>query len=661
MPISEEEKSMKNLVRIAAVALVVGAFSWATSTAWAQCSNLADTTNPECKAALKGQYEIQKAARGYIAAVQKTALAMIQGSRAGTNTTAQKYLCASGAKIGKTCYGNNGGCVKGKTACNVNSDCTIPGDTCQAAKGCNGKGCSKSKVPCVTNADCTLAGDTCDTTGLEVNECQAASGKSPFSKNVATAQTNLEAGINGGPYSQSLSNLEDNGLVSMPDCPIGRCTDPAGIKCNALNERTVCNVAGGGFCDYMGAGATPAWISNLAQCIEASVEGDFDSGKLVDTTLRPFAKMTGTGSVAPQAKVTGGGGPADLLPRAVLQLNGSQDLAIGTAASPPNRSPGGSVQTLAMAHCTDGNLAPSCLNNADCGGKTYHCVRNAKVCVNTALDPSPTMCTSDADCPGSSCGTVVTGPIRVHKCCGENPSVWCLTSYPGCTCGYTGCEGDILSVSEASSNGMTTCLFTRTADAGNGTSLKGAINLVTGDFVTQSPILTDVYLMQAPYTGCGRCKADHTCDDNSISVGAKCTAATGQVDQACLSDPGALVGTIPNLLTLTTGSKTMNPGAGGGNKFCGYCNSDVGVGCQSNTDCADNFCNFGETVAGFRGDTTVSQISVSGEKHQYAPTAVGVFCTGKTSSLQVNSSFGLPGPVRVIQPYIWGYNFSKDK
>jgi hypothetical protein len=599
---------MKTLVRITAGALLAGAVTWATGTAWGALA----------AGDLACQKAIQKDTIAYVNNLGIAAWTMINVSQAGKGNAAPVNICMSGPNVGKKCIGNNGGCHKALVPCNADADCqALPGfstDTCDFTKGCT------PMAP------------------WDANECQPMT-----NAGVSKAQTKLLTDMTAKCSGASLDNI---GLTHMTDCMIGTCAGGTNnaAACNEDNGPAVCS--GGGSCDFTNA------IANLASCIEASADGDFGTGKIVDTILRPLAKMTGTGSA-----VNAEGLHTDPLPRELIQFNGSEWLAIGTVAGSEAGTQAGAVQYLSLATCNLGNEAKLCLNNKDCVGGT--CTRNPQYCVNTILNPSPTACTSDADCASNdSCGSELTG-TQVHKCCSGSITTSCATN-ADCgvgTCGYTGCYGNILSVTQTSSNGSTTCLVTHTGNSGNGTTTTGAINLTTGQAVTQSPIATDVYLLGPGVTGCGRC-VNHVCDTNSTNAGAACTGADGQIDQGCFPAGGNL-GTIPNPFILTTGTRTMTPGAAP-NKFCGFCNAAPAIGCQTAADCPSGTCNFTGTNNGFYGDSTATTVTATGDVQQYAPTFVGVFCTGKTSSSLVNGSAGLPGPVRIIQPYVFGYSYSKD-
>ncbi|HVN83376.1 MAG TPA: hypothetical protein VMW17_00885 [Candidatus Binatia bacterium] len=112
----------------------------------------------------------------------------------------------------------------------------------------------------------------------------------------------------------------------------------------------------------------------------------------------------------------------------------------------------------------------------------------------------------------------------------------------------------------------------------------------------------------------------------------------------------------------------MNPSTSshisGPRQFCGHCDTAQGpgcvstdasqcaIGCQSDAECGAGQCNFADTIDGFEGDTTVASIESHGSPSIYSPINTGVFCTGITSSTQVNAGAGLPGPVRYLQPAV---------
>jgi hypothetical protein len=723
---------MKNAIRVIADGLVASLLAWAAGPASAA---------PLTADQLTCQKTIQESMVKYINAVQKSIAGMVESSQAGKTDkgTLQKNVCLTGTNFGKQCSYNNGICKARLTPCNSNSDCfgscktdktlcstngdcggaQCVADVCLTIKQCNPGVCSagtKLNGPCDLDKDCGTGG-VCNLGAitLDDNECQPWLNKAKLSDKVAAAYKDLVKSIgkkcaDAAKFNASLSDLQAMGLTTMDDCQIGKCT--AANPGNPCNDNTYTNsdsCTNSGACDYFGSGLGYDWVYNLAACATKSLEGDIASGGgLVDTLIRPFAKMTGTQGTAPTAKA----GIAITDARGLLQLNGSQALLIGTGLQEANPSSIGAVQQLALAHCTAvdpgnsfSNGQPACLNEKDCGCKGTAgtcCQNNDKVCVMSSIVPpttgcsvnadcenlivhdafcdsgtcKPRSCSSDTDCPYDGgpgekdhCGTYVTGWQNVHKCCSSvagKPSCATDGDCSSGNCDYDGCRGNLLNIEETVSTVGAVCLYTFNQQAtNNDTSAAGAIDLLTGDALVQSPIQTDVY-----FTACGRCinplAKTGVCDNNNDTP---CLAYDGQIDQACspadATSPTALTSTIPNPFILSTGLLTLTPAPGqeGNNYFCGFCDADHSIGCQTNADCPSAACDFSgaHEAPGFAADASVTQITITGEAHQYAPIMVGTFCTGVTDNGLIDGSSGLPGPVRITQPYANIYLFSSDK
>jgi len=99
----EGDKMMKGRMSRAITTAAVAVLLWPAVRANAACSNIADTTNPDCKAASKCQASIWKEAQSYIKNVQAAASTLMSNSLNGKNTTAQKYICMGGVLDAKPC------------------------------------------------------------------------------------------------------------------------------------------------------------------------------------------------------------------------------------------------------------------------------------------------------------------------------------------------------------------------------------------------------------------------------------------------------------------------------------------------------------------------------------------------------------------------------
>jgi hypothetical protein len=203
-------------------------------------------------------------------------------------------------------------------------------------------------------------------------------------------------------------------------------------------------------------------------------------------------------------------------------------------------------------------------------------------------------------------------------------------------------------------------LNTTTSDSGNGTPADGSIDLASGQGGSFAPIRTEVLIG----TTCPTCDATTgLCTGGSPNDGSPCNNKGG-TDVAC-PPPGAGP-IIPNPLDLSTEPNTLsvpanNPGAGATNPsqtFCGACDGDESQGCQNDTDCVATgacvagfglgCCQFGTNTGAFGIDAATSA-TANGLRSVYVPKLATIFCTGKTTSPLVNTSQGLPGPVRLVQ------------
>jgi hypothetical protein len=211
------------------------------------------------------------------------------------------------------------------------------------------------------------------------------------------------------------------------------------------------------------------------------------------------------------------------------------------------------------------------------------------------------------------------------------------------------------------------CLVTVTGDSGNGTSADGEIDLNTGRADNFSPISSTVLIG----TTCPVCTAG-VCDSGP-NIGAACTSAGG-TDTACPPTVAGVPPVIPNPFALSTETATLsvpanNPGGGVTNPsgtFCGACDLDDTIGCQNDQDCIDEglcsgvlgsgCCVFGTNTGAFSNDAATSA-QAEGLRSQYVPRLGTIFCTGKSGSGLVDSTQGLPGPVRSVQQQLNAFQY----
>jgi hypothetical protein len=579
---------MKNGWRSAAAAAAFVALLWPAAQVQAVCTtSLADSTNPDCKAAWKCQLGISTAAQKYVTAFQQTITKFINKSQTGGLTAAPLYRCIGGANDAVPCTQTNGACKKttGSPAgklCTTDADCNNVLNACDLSKGCN-------PLPAAPNA----------------HECQVNQAKNPYAGAIAKAQTALSSAI------------------------VKACVSPVPVPASIVG---ITNIA---TCPGAGTAATDADAYNeLVQCIEQSAGGDLTTGNVTDANELALQVSAGTGSLPPNNKF---GKP----PRMLLQLGGTQLLQIGTTPPSGNgESAGGNITPLNLAHCVGGNGNGSCVNDVpDCG---------------TDTTGTPGVCTANA----------FVGPeIKITGTPAFSP----------------GGLGPVLSLSATCATGTPTCLVTHTKDSGNGTTTDGLINLTTGHYTSKSPIVTDVFVTGSA-VDCSTFKPCPVCDATSKScigtqadVTAKCDVADQSVTIEC-TPTGVTAIHVPNPFVLSTDPKSLTPASGF--KFCGFCDNNAAGGCQggaamcangcqTNTDCTSlgigaTVCDFGSTSNGFLGNAATSIITAPGSDNQYEPEVSGIFCTGITSNGTVNGAAGLPGPVRVVVPYTFGYVVGKN-
>lgn len=676
----------------AVITAAIAVLLWPAARANAGCTNLADTTSTDCKAAATCQTTIWTQAQLYIKTVQGAAASLMSTSLGGKNTTGQKYICMGGPLDAQACVFNNGVCKAPAT--NVGAPCSVNGD-------CPSGTCNR-----LTGAGCNGASIFDD----DAVECQPDQRALKTQKAQATLRTNI---LKKCPTTGTPDVIGMLGLNHIAGCPkagtAGTCTNIPHAPCNS---GTQCS---SGICTPDAA----SQMDELINCITKSADGGFTTGEVVDTTLRVFGKISGSGSNPPQLKPDLANPSKDLLPRQILQLQGANILAIGAGVVNNNdngSAAGGTITAMALAHCVGGNGNGSCLNDVECG-TGGNCVRNTgTICQGGANNGLA--CSVSVDCPGGACKGVagdnaVTGTKPVHT------SITSNVPFP---------NGNVLTVTQTTNSLVgPVCLMTRTQDAGNGTPVSGTFNLTTGRQSTHAPVLTNVEAgHKCPICLIGIC-------NKGVNTGQPCTAPSGTTTQECPTDtPGP--DDVPNPFNLTTDSLVMdattlasstcgfcdtdapnaacnnppcnscitgnacgkrckktastNPGGncvvdancGGGSgdcatatcdltaglpskAFCGFCTGNPLVGCQQTTpDCTGNgTCSFATSPPGFFTDCSATHLVVQGEANLYAEKAVGLFCTGKTSNSTLNDGQGLPGPVEVIEPYINAYVFTKDK
>lgn len=213
------------------------------------------------------------------------------------------------------------------------------------------------------------------------------------------------------------------------------------------------------------------------------------------------------------------------------------------------------------------------------------------------------------------------------------------------------------------------CLVTVTSNAGNGTPQDGTIDLGTGEQHSFAPIRSTVLIG----TTCPICDSTSGTCDSGVNVGGPCSAK-GSTDTACPPTVGGMPPVIPNPLDLSTEANSLsvpanNPGGGSTNPagtFCGMCDLDPTIGCNNDSVCVSAFacsggvgsgcCQF-QTNTGAFGVPSATSITANGKRGPYIPVLGTLFCTGQSGDGLVDSSQGLPGPVRLVQEQLNAFQY----
>lgn len=212
------------------------------------------------------------------------------------------------------------------------------------------------------------------------------------------------------------------------------------------------------------------------------------------------------------------------------------------------------------------------------------------------------------------------------------------------------------------------CLVTVTGNAGNGTNQDGSIDLSTGEQHSFAPIESTVLIgTTCPVCSGGVCNSGTNLNNPCSNEGA--------TDVACPPTVAGSPPVIPNPLDLDTENNTLsvpanNPGGGANNPagtFCGACDLDNTVGCQNDSGCVAAFacsggvgsgcCQFGTNTGAF-GVPSATSISANGKRGPYVPIIATAFCTGQSGDGTVDSTQGLPGPVRLVQEQLNAFKYT---
>ncbi|MBI1817921.1 MAG: hypothetical protein HYR72_23330 [Deltaproteobacteria bacterium] len=671
---------MKKLIFGTALAML-----WALTSAGSASAQVTGTEK-DCEA------KILDRADKYSIALRAQIEASVKGNIVGKSVKADGgKICFGGSTPGvKGCQGNNGGCADGARkllSCDSNADC--PG-VCKNAPTltCTSYNDAAELVACGANKVCAGFGKGCLTTkGCSGGLCEV-NQNDGIAKAIAKASKDLRNNIVAKCTGVNFHNL---GLPNA-ECK-AKCSD--GVPCVVDAD---CSL---GTCDTA--------IDDITDCIQHGQTGDLRTAVSGDALTRTLTR------VAPNIKPRGAG-PLNKNPRKRSTVALPNLIQIGTVTTSDGAGSAGSSSPTSLARCAGAGAKNGipCIEDADCAGPT------GGIKVITASPPNNTaQCVSDCcDCSAvaGSCTTPGTvSAVGQGFCTGVAGETVCETR------GNIVPPGNLLgSPTENQAGIIQTCLVTKLgriaqATAGivetdkghcnvtvatscdvdtdcpggeicrGGLSSFGAINLNTGVSSTKAPIATDVYLTGSSAASiCPECSSLFCNDVPGGPVG--CTASDGNNDEACLPyDDGGPhwqnIATIPNPFDLKSGTTSITAVGG---KFCGACTATVGgkhiYGCSMEAPdectaaglgtCVDHFPSVGTpdftTVAGFRNDPLYDdnltlagqQATSTGIPNLYAGVAAGLFCTGSSGNPLVDPAAGLPGPVRVVAPYIVNWTFS---
>ncbi len=400
-------------------------------------------------------------------------------------------------------------------------------------------------------------------------------------------------------------------------------------------------------------------------CAVASACGDGgndcnnNAGGTTPTAARtPGRTATGVVATTTAASPSPGGTPgAPPCPiRVTYIVNGdAADLDTGWTGI-YHDTPTGVGGSLSLALNCPGATLGSCGACAISGPVTSTTTINNRRCVNA----SNVTCTSDADCPGSTCSFFFGPQVPI------------------------------------SAGGFPVCFTNRIAGP-----VTGTVSPEGGTGESNLPIVAAIFSGISVEQPCPTCSGT-TLESTGTCVGGDrdgmpCTVhgttrAFGNVSFDCPASASANIGNLSVPFDLTTGTRTVQPGPtctgpAGGTCWCGgqgqrnACNDGVctvgadeeGVcnggpvdeicahetfrSCASNADCpaSGDSCTmktrecFGPTDA---SGMPTGAITRTGAASQAMPLQVGAFCLGATSSPAINTAAGYPGPGAIRLPTV---------
>jgi hypothetical protein len=615
------------------------------------CANITNKDDDACKLALGCFDTIVNQGGLYVSKLQNDEKNAIRKSLKALLTKTPKYFCIGGSENGKACT-NNTNCPDGQCQPNFKTnDFAKTGTTSKA---------TLQKL--ILKKCCPNGADPCDVASDEV------------------------------------------GIDDLTVCDDAASNAAAGNDVAAYKALAKCFSQG---------------LVGVRRPLEGATEDnlDFSDGEsgvpMADASTSHFQKMLGGSSLTRPRGNVGLAGNEN--PRMIDQISGSNLVQIGTSASASSPGTGQGVTYLALARCT--NAGPAfdlgCVSDPDCdtaknagdgacpdascpgdvcqfeGPKTDlniltltdSCANNLGTClVSNTRD-------SGNGTPASGSINLATGAL--DQSAPISTEVWvtgtgqdCALQVPCPVCEGGTCTG------VCSNNPLTTCTADSDCGGGNFCTSDGAdCNAAPGTPTQQCLPVYDVLASNTAPTAeipnpfnlstgtseleavtsagtggglafCGFCDADTSADPSTCDY----DTFTNPTDGVCAQGCG---GTVPQ--GTAECAQRLNLGANDG-----YCVDDGSIqcdtangtlsnpACPSSGPCAAVTCKFGKSLAGFKGESGITTVSATGYANPYAPVAVGVFCTGTTGSPVVDGSAGVPGPVRVINPYVNAYRAPKD-
>lgn len=384
-------------------------------------------------------------------------------------------------------------------------------------------------------------------------------------------------------------------------------------------------------------------------CVAAGACGDDDNdandnggGPVRTATPSPTTAQTPEARPCPTRLTYIVNGTAADLDTGSTGIYGDQPLAVGGSLSFALDCPGETLGTCGICAVSGPVASTTSINNRRC------------------VDASNVECTSDAECPGSTCAFFFGPQVPV------------------------------------SAGGFPVCFTNRISGP-----VTGTLSPELGAGASNLPIVASIYQGPSADRPCPTCSgatlgATGTCaggdrDGMPCSVDGT-TIAFGNVSFDCPAASAANIGNFDVPLDLTTGTREVPAtatctGSGGGSCWCAgqqapnACDDEIcTVAADGDGSCAGGPVDLACSVERFRSCTTNADCPASGDScetvtreclgatdatgapsapiirtgtpSQATPTLVSAFCLGMTSSPSINTAAGFPGPGALRLPTV---------